>query len=447
MLTDKMSYKANDELQRISRLRLTDNRWALKFRSRFHSLLAFFLIQGILLPILGAILENSTSAASPLPIPLSAANAGQTPDQTGANPAVIFHEGKEALQDGKLALAEEDFKRVITLNPEASAAYVNLAVAYMREKRWESALAELKKADRLSPNEPGIQLNIGLAYYRKNDFASAIKPFSAILQWTPDSHQARYLLGLCYFFRSRYKEASETLAPLWSTESHNLNYLYVVSIAASKSDNAALQQQSFDQMLTVGQNTPEFHLYAGKAWLAEDNTTKALEEFKAASTAQPDLPLVHYLLGRTYLEQHADQLAEAELQKDISIEPDFPYDYEDLGILYARLNQTDRAEHSFRQAITLDQTLVNSYIGVAKLYRTSSRYREALEMLDQAIALAPQSASVHYLRAQMLTHLGEAAKAQEEFDASARLLKSFNDQVQQNLSGDRTADAQHAAQQ
>jgi Tfp pilus assembly protein PilF len=90
---------------------------------------------------------------------------------------------------------------------------------------------------------------------------------------------------------------------------------------------------------------------------------------------------------------------------------------------------------------------VNSYIGLAKLYRRSSRFREALEMLDHAVALASQSASVHYLRAQVLTHLGETADAQREFDISAKLLKSFNDQVQQSLSGDRTADAQHAAQQ
>ncbi|WP_263354944.1 tetratricopeptide repeat protein [Acidicapsa acidisoli] len=447
MLTNKMSYKTYNSSQLISRSCRTDGSRALKLRCRFRFLLAFFLVQGILLPIFAAMLESEASAATPLRTPLLAADAGQTPDQTGANPAVFFHQGKEALQDGKLALAEEDFQRVIALDPQSSGAHVNLAVSYMREKRWDSALAELKKADVLSPNEPGIQLNIGLAYYRKNDFASAIEPFSAILQRTPDSLQARYLLGLCYFFTSRYKEASETLAPLWPTESHNLNYLYVISIAASKSDNPALQQQSFNQMLAIGQDKPEFHLYVGKAWLAEDNTIKALEEFKAAAAAQPDLPLVHYFLGRTYLEQHADQLAETELQKDTLLNPDFAYDYEDLGVLYARLNQTDKAEHSFRQAIELDKTLVNSYIGLAKLYRRSSRFREALEMLDHAVALASQSASVHYLRAQVLTHLGDTVNAQLEFDTSAKLLKSFNDQVQQNLSGDRTADAQHAAQQ
>ena len=68
-------------------------------------------------------------------------------------------------------------------------------------------------------------------------------------------------------------------------------------------------------------------------------------------------------------------------------------------------------------------------------------------MLDRAEALAPQSASVHYLRGQVLAKLGQGAKAKEEFDTSAKLLKSFNDRLQEDPLGDRSADAQDAAQQ
>jgi hypothetical protein len=68
-------------------------------------------------------------------------------------------------------------------------------------------------------------------------------------------------------------------------------------------------------------------------------------------------------------------------------------------------------------------------------------------MLDHAAALAPESASVHYLRGQVLAKLGQKAKAEEEFNTSSRLLKSFNDRLQQDPSGDKAADAQDAAQQ
>jgi tetratricopeptide (TPR) repeat protein len=376
------------------------------------------------------------------PVAHSATSQDSQPD-----PAVIFRQGVQAMQNGQLALAEGDFRRVIALDPLSGAAHVNLGVAYMREKRWDDALVELRKAQSLSPNESGISLNIGLAFYRKNDYAAAIEPFAASLRQAPQSLQARYLLGLCYFFTDRYQQASETLAPLWERESTNPNYLYVLTIAAGKSSNTALEKQALEQMLSSGQSAPEFHLYIGKAWLAKGDTEKAVEEFNAPAAPRPNLPLVHYFLGRAYLEQHAYNQAEGELLKEVARDPDFAYSYEDLGLLYAQLNQTDKAERAFRHAIERDQTLVNSYIGLGKLYRHAGRYREALDMLDHAVTLAPNSASVHYARAQVLARLGQSADAHQEFDTSSRLLKSFNDRLQQDPSGDLAADAQDAAQQ
>jgi tetratricopeptide (TPR) repeat protein len=226
-----------------------------------------------------------------------------------------------------------------------------------------------------------------------------------------------------------------------------LNYLYVLSIAASKSSNALLQKQAFDKMLAVGQNTPEFHLYLGKAYLAQHDTGKALEEFNTAASAQPNLPLVHYFLGRTYLERRAFVEAEAELQKDAAMEPEFAYNYEDLGMLYVLINKPALAEKHFRMAIERNTQLVNSCFGLAKLYQDGARYQEALEMVDQAVALAPRSASVHYTRGQILKHLGQTAKANVEFQISAKLFKSFNDRLREDPLGERSADAQDAAQE
>ena len=409
----------------------------LRILAAYRLLLLFLLLEGAQAYAVGP-LHN---------IALTPAASFQDSAGSPLDPAAIFRQGKQAMQSGQLAQAEDDFLLVITLDPKSGAAHINLGVTYMREKRWDDALAELRKAETLSPRETGVLLNIGLVYYRKNDFSSAIEPFSATLRQEPDSLQARYLLGLCYFFTNKYGQAVDALAPLWDKESSKLNYLYVLSIAASKSSHASLQKRAFDQMLAVGQNTPEFHLYLGKAWLAEGDTGKALDEFNTAALARPDMPLVHYFLGRTCLERHEYSRAEAELQRDAAIEPDFAYDYEDLGALYVLLSQPEKAEPFFRKAIERNDTLVNSYFGLAKLYLDSARYKKALEMLDRAVALAPTSASVHFTRGQVLKHLGLSAKADEEFQASARLFKSFNDRLQQDHSGDRSADAQDAAQE
>jgi tetratricopeptide (TPR) repeat protein len=369
------------------------------------------------------------------------------PAQDESDPVAVFREGKLALQSGQLNRAESSFRRVIVLDPKSGAAHTNLGVTLMREKRWDDALAELHTASSLSPNEPGVLLNTGLVYYRRNDFASAIEPFSATLRLAPNSRQARYLLGLCYFFTNSYKDAAAILEPLWDQEASNLNYLYVLSIAAGKSTNAALQKKAFDRMLAVGQDKPEFHLYVGKAFLAEHDTGKALAEFNAAVETKPDMPMVHYFLGRAYLEQRAYAEAERELMEDATLEPEFAYNYEDLAILYVRTNQPEKAEAYFRKAIERNNLLVNSYYELAKLYQDGQRYAEALDMVDHAIALAWNSAGVHYTRGQILKHLGRVVDAKQEFQTSARMFKTVNDRIQQDPSGDRFADAQDAVQE
>jgi hypothetical protein len=65
----------------------------------------------------------------------------------------------------------------------------------------------------------------------------------------------------------------------------------------------------------------------------------------------------------------------------------------------------------------------------------------------RAKALAQESASVHYTRAQILNSLGEDGKSRQEFQASAELLQSFLDQLQHDPTGDLFADAHGGAQQ
>ncbi len=404
----------------------------------------------LLAMLLGAALpfclpSQAAGFSSPMSRPSVAGSEYGAALQASPTAANIFRDGVQAMQAGHLNEAEQDFQRVINLDPHSSAAYINLAVAYMREKRWSSALDQLHKADALSPCSAGIKLNLGLVYYRQNEFAQAVEPLKAALQLSPTSLQARYLLGLCYFFTGSYGDADATLDPLWSEESGSLNYLYVLSIAASKSGDAKLQKQAFDTMLAIGQDKPEFHLYLGKAWLAQDDTSNALKEFHLAEASYPNLPLVHYFLGRAYLKEHDYPHAEAEFLEDISVEPEVASNYEDLGTVSAQLNKDDDARRYYQLAVDHDPTLVNSYLGLAKLDRKTGQEHQALVLLDHAVLLAPRSASVHYMRAQVLAKLHDA-QASREFAAASELLKSYNEHLQQDPSGDSLVDAQSAAQ-
>ena len=98
------------------------------------------------------------------------------------NAQAWFQKGQAALANGDLAAAEEAFQRVLSVDPNAGAAYANLGVVAMRRKQWDEALKDLRKAAKLSPKVAGIRLNIGLVEFRRGDYELAIAPFEFVVK-------------------------------------------------------------------------------------------------------------------------------------------------------------------------------------------------------------------------------------------------------------------------
>jgi len=356
-----------------------------------------------------------------------------------------FELGQQALTRGDLAAAEQDFREVLAAEPDNVGAHGNLAVVYMRRRQWEPALAELHAAERLAPKMAGIRLNIGLVYYRQADYRHAIPPFESVLR-EQESNQARYLLGLCYFFTEKYADAAKTLEPLWAEESQNLNYLYVLSIAASEAGRAELDQQATARMIEIGQDTALFHLIIGKAHLAHQEYSRAFDELQHAARIDPKLPFVHYFLGALYRQRGDFETAKQEFLKDVSIEPDMAYNYDQLGSICYALDEMPDAKRYYQEALRRDPGLSTSDYGLAKIYKQENQYAAALKVLNAAGAIDPQSASVHYLRGQVLFAMGRKAEAKPEFDEAARLKQAVRDELERKISGQHPSDPQLAGE-
>src|SRR5271165_1267711 len=202
-----------------------------------------------------------SSVGRPLPPP-------QTKQSTSVGEAQAwFQKGQAALESGELDAAEIAFRRVLSADPNAGAAYANLGVIAMRRKNWGEALKNLKKAETLLPNTPGIRLNIGLVEFRRENYRLAIPSLESVVRDEPKATQPRYLLGLCQVFTEDYAAAAKTLEPLWDSMSNDVMYLYTLDMAADKSGDRALDEKVMKQMVSAGGDTAEFHLIMAKAHL------------------------------------------------------------------------------------------------------------------------------------------------------------------------------------
>ncbi len=345
----------------------------------------------------------------------------RVPSGAAADPAQLFQAGQEALNRGHLDEAENDFRQVLAINPGVGGAYANLGVVYMRRKQYTLALGALRKAENLMPQVPGIRLNIGLAYYRQNDFPKAIPAFESVVRDQADAPQPRHLLGLCYFFTNRWADAATTLEPLWAKESTQLSYLYVLAIAAHRAGRKDLDEKATAQLVKIGEGSPEYHLFMGKAHLNLAQYDLALADFQAAAEANPTLTFVHFNMGLTYLKKQDYERARDEFLKDAAIEPDLAFNYDELGDVYSLMQRDNEAEKSYRDAVRRDPRLVNSYVGLAKVYQREAKFSQALSALDSADKLDPRRTDIHYLKGQVLIHLGRKEEGKKELETSVRI--------------------------
>ena len=354
---------------------------------------------------------------------------------SGQDPEKVFAEGESALAKGDLDAAERDFNRVLALNPRLASAYANLGVIEMRRKHWEQALDNLQKAEKLDPHIVGIRLNIGLVHYRQGDYRHAIPPLESVVKDVPDSLQARYLLGQCYFFTDRFVEATDMLEPLWARQSRDLNYLYVLGIAADRAERKELGDRALERMVEVGGDSAEVHLLMGKAMLNLESYDNALKELQAAAQENPNLPFVHYQLGMVYEKKGDNAGAKTEFLKDVAIEPDVVFNYDELGNVYFLMENDAEAEKSYRQALKLEPKMLTPHLGLAKVYQRQGQNEKALAELHEAGQLDPQSSRIHYLRGQILLKLGRKEEARKEIDTSVEMSSSRREQREKELEG------------
>ena len=357
----------------------------------------------------------------------------QSPVPHPESPQQLFGQGEAELRAGNLDQAERSFRGVLAIDPQAAGAYANLGVIDMRRKRWQPALEMLHRAEHLAPQIAGIRLNIGLTYYRQGNYRAAISPFASVVRDAPDSVQARYLLGLCYFFTEQYGDAAATLEPLWGQESSQLNYLYVLGIAANKARRPDLEQRALGRLVETGQNSAEFHLLMGKAHLNREEYDEATGELELALKANPKLPFAHFELGLVNMKKQDFDRARAEFLEDLGVEPDLAYDYDELGLIDYMQQKDQDAIKDLEKAVQLDPNLASSHFNLARTYQRQGSHALALTEIDAAGKLDRSSYGIHYVRGQVLRSLGRARQAQAEMRVYTQMSNQAREKRHQEL--------------
>ena len=262
------------------------------------------------------------------------------------------------------------FSHIVSLNPEARDAHLNLSQALIEADRPEESLDASRAAVEQRPDSPGAHSNLGLALMALDRFEEAEAAFGRALDIDSQDRNARQNLGELRKKQGRYDEAVE-------------QYRRALEI---------------DPDFALGwAGLADAHFLAGRH-------EKAAEAAERSLSIEPDsqnAAALQLLLGRASTANIHTRAETLRLQQ-----------------------RHDEALALYREALETDSRFAPAIAGMGITFFELRRYEEAIEWIERALAVAPElpeASSLHRLTGRALQELGRLQEAAERFARTLEL--------------------------
>jgi tetratricopeptide (TPR) repeat protein len=145
---------------------------------------------------------------------------------------------------GNYAQARFNYRKASHLNPDDSKLYYKMALTYINEEQWESAIKQLDSAMQIHKTLPEYNLAMGECRMQLNQYKEAIQFFGNVVRSRPKSMAGWEALIRCLYKAEFFEEGIEqSIAALKMTEEKPIFYFYLSAclFADKKSKEALLQ--------------------------------------------------------------------------------------------------------------------------------------------------------------------------------------------------------------
>ena len=350
------------------------------------------------------------------------------PSQSGGSANVYLAEGDKYFDSKDYARAIEAYKKAISLEPSAAAAYNGLGLAYSALKQNANAVPMLQQAIRIQPGEPVFHTNLGSTYMEMEQYENAKVPLKEALRLKPDYADAINLLGVAYYRLKQYPEAAVQfqrairLTPENGVLHHNLGKTY---FQMGRKEEA---QQVYRKLLTLDKesaqklyevingnsapapkamtpqsgaaNADTYKAKGDQYWEAKDYAN-AIAAYKKAIAINPSHIDAIYLLATAYIQTEQWQLSISTWKKYLSLtsNPD-ANSFILLGNAHSELKQHAEALKAYQSAINLKPKpalLTAAYYWTGRTYCDLEQFENALGPFQRAVRLDPDATNYFWL--------------------------------------------------
>src|SRR5258708_5140490 len=265
------------------------------------------------------------------------------------------------------------------------------AASLFHEHHWAEAAESFAACEKASPGQTDALLYRGKSLINQREFPAAAASLQSYVAIHPQSDDALYLLA---YVRFRQDQPKESLA------------LFTQAAQLKTPTASDLKIVALDYVLL-------------------SDYTSAARYLEQSLQMNPDDVEARYHLGRVRYQQNRFEPATAAFEEVLHRNPNDVKAEDNLGLCLEAQNRVDEAIAAYKKAIAVD-TVSDShseqpYLNLGKLLTTMNRAAEAVPPLTQAMAIAPDSATVHYELGRAQFNLEQFNLAREQLEKAVAL--------------------------
>jgi len=322
--------------------------------------------------------------------------------------AAHFRAGQVALRQGELTRAEEEFRKVLALDPNLAEARVNLGLVYHALGEYNLAASNLSTALRQRPDLPGPTLILGIDYLKLGEPEKGIPLLQRALRLEPSNPEGRRALAMCYVSREDFHQAADEYRELASLNPDKpdawfqLGHDYV-NLAAHLAFRGA----------QVYRGSPWGNRFLGDMLAQRDRWNDAAEEYMHSLAGDPKQPGLHTSMGQAYL--HAGKPEKAEAEFRLELELDRKNEPAWLGLAETQLAKGQAT--AALDAVEKVWEISPEFLALQRGFPSVELSQDAAKSLVAALQAAPDGAAKHFLLAGLCQIEGETAQADDRWKA------------------------------
>ncbi len=297
-------------------------------------------------------------------------------------------------QQGDLEPALTYAERALEHHPDDAAATILKATLLNQMDRSGEALQTIVNALEEDPESMRLRLQYA-RLLTQHDLERAQEQFEVLVQQEPNDPDLRLSLGIVALERGDTETAQKSFEALLDSGEHMSTanyYLGQLSEKEGREEDALLyylQVEPGSDFLQATLNILDIFLQRGELEAANDHMNRLRTRF-------PDRAADLYLLqARTLLQHGHDQAAEHTLGIALESHPTHSDLRYTRGMLYAEQGRIEAMERDLRELLKYDPQNANALNALGyTLADQTDRYEEALNLIEQALALEPEQPAI-----------------------------------------------------